>query len=151
MRSSGRFRNGTGRETGKKGVADLTKVPESLKQQIEKLRVQRITHHEYVEKKQVLGLLADYEKEEENIRGALAETVTKLLTKIEYLEREILNMKEVEKESVCIPTKQLEELIKTRPKLFFDNNGKPKYIHGYISGTIEWFGKLDKLLGTETK
>lgn len=28
MRSSGRFRNGTERETGKKGVTDLTKVPE---------------------------------------------------------------------------------------------------------------------------
>lgn len=58
----------------------------------------------------VLGLLADYEKEEENIRGSLAETTTKLIAKIEYLEREIVNMKEVEKESVCIPRKQLEEL-----------------------------------------
>jgi len=28
VRSSERFRNGTERETGKKGVADLTKVPE---------------------------------------------------------------------------------------------------------------------------
>ena len=53
----------------------------------------------------VLGLLVDYEKEEENIRGALAETVTKLVAKIEYLERENLNMREVKKESVCIPKK----------------------------------------------
>lgn len=59
----------------------------------------------------VLGLLADYEKEEQNIRGALAETITKLTAKIEYLEREIVNMKEVKKESVCILRKQLEEII----------------------------------------
>ena len=42
--------------------------------------------------------------------------------------------------------KQLEELMKTKPKLFFDNDGKPKYIHGYISGAIECFEKLDLLL-----
>jgi len=56
----------------------------------------------------VLELVGEYEKEESNIRGALAETTTKLIAKIEYLEREIVNMKEVEKESVCILRKELE-------------------------------------------
>lgn len=87
---------------------------DSLKQQIEKRKAKLLQGNRYDlaradELSQFEKLLANYEKEEENIRGALAETTTKLIAKIEYLEREILNMREVEKESVCIPIKQFEE------------------------------------------